>query len=133
MKTIKTLLLGAALAALASNASAQSWLTNGLVAYYPFNANANDESGNGFNGTVNGATLTTDRFGRTQSCYSFNGTDNYIRLPLNTGNLNGSTQVTISAWINPNQIKTGSIFSHWANYYVSPPTPDGIMFDIYYD
>lgn len=28
-------------------------LGNGLVAYYPFNGNANDESGNGNHGTVN--------------------------------------------------------------------------------
>ncbi len=33
------------------------------VAYYPFNGNANDESGNGNNGTVDGASLTTDRLG----------------------------------------------------------------------
>jgi hypothetical protein len=33
--------------------------TNGLVGWWPFNGNANDESGNGNNGTVNGATLTT--------------------------------------------------------------------------
>ncbi len=38
--------------------------TNGLVGYWPFNGNANDESGSGNNGTVNGATLTTDRFGK---------------------------------------------------------------------
>jgi hypothetical protein len=38
-------------------------LQQGLVAYYPFNGNANDESGNGNDGTVNGATLTEDRFG----------------------------------------------------------------------
>ncbi len=36
----------------------------GLVAYYPFNGNADDESGNGNHGTVNGATPTTDRFGK---------------------------------------------------------------------
>ena len=41
--------------------------TNGLVGYWPFNGNANDESGNGNNGTVNGATLTTDRFGNSNS------------------------------------------------------------------
>ena len=35
--------------------------TDGLVAWYPFNGNANDESGNGNSGTVNGATLTTDK------------------------------------------------------------------------
>jgi hypothetical protein len=32
-------------------------------------------SGNGNNGTVNGATLTTDRFGNTNSAYSFDGND----------------------------------------------------------
>ena len=37
--------------------------TNGLLGWWPFNGNANDESGNGNDGTVNGATLTTDRFG----------------------------------------------------------------------
>jgi hypothetical protein len=38
-------------------------LTTGLVAYWPFNGNANDESGNGNNGTTYGTTLTPDRFG----------------------------------------------------------------------
>ncbi|MCU0468850.1 MAG: metal-binding protein ZinT [Arcicella sp.] len=47
-------------------------LKNGLVACYPFNANANDATGNGNNGTVNGATLTTDRFGKVNSAYNFN-------------------------------------------------------------
>jgi hypothetical protein len=36
--------------------------TNGLVGWWPFNGNANDESGNGHNGTVTGATLTTGLF-----------------------------------------------------------------------
>lgn len=44
---------------------------NGLVGYWPFNGNANDVSGKGNNGTVNGATLTTDRFGNTNNSYSF--------------------------------------------------------------
>ncbi|WP_395655413.1 hypothetical protein [Flavobacterium sp.] len=35
--------------------------TNGLVGYWPFNGNANDVSGNNLNGTVTGASLTTDR------------------------------------------------------------------------
>jgi hypothetical protein len=48
-------------------------LEKGLVASYPFNGNANDESGNGNHGTVNGATLTSDRFGNPDSAYSFNG------------------------------------------------------------
>ena len=73
-------------------------LSEGLVAYYPFNGNANDESGNGNDGTVNGATLTEDRFGNTGSAYGFDGVDDYI----NKGNLNNidvSGSVTISVWI----------------------------------
>ena len=51
---------------LCSNGYAE--LNNGLVAYYPFNGNANDESGNGNDGTNNGATLTSDRFGNAKQC-----------------------------------------------------------------
>ncbi len=56
-----------------TSAFAQTDLKSGLVACYPFNANANDATGNGNNGTVNGATLTTDRFGKLNSAYNFNG------------------------------------------------------------
>jgi hypothetical protein len=49
--------------------------SNGLVGWWPFNGNANDESGNGFNGAVNGATSAVDRFGYNQSAYSFDGND----------------------------------------------------------
>ena len=56
-------------------------LSDGLVAYYPFNGNADDESGNGNHGTVNGATLTIDRFGNENSAYSFDGIDDYIDIP----------------------------------------------------
>lgn len=52
--------------------------TNGLVGWWPFNGNANDESGNGNNGTVNGATLTADRFGNTNKAYSFDGINDKI-------------------------------------------------------
>ncbi|MCP5502969.1 MAG: Ig-like domain-containing protein [Leptospiraceae bacterium] len=46
-------------------------LTTGLVAHYPFNGNANDESGNGNHGTaMGGASLTTDRFGNANRAYS---------------------------------------------------------------
>ena len=50
---------------------------SGLVGYWPFNGNANDESGNGNNGTVNGATLTEDRFGNADQSYQFNSSDNF--------------------------------------------------------
>ena len=50
--------------------------SEGLMAFYPFKGNANDFSGNGWDGTVNGATLTTDRFGKTDNAYHFTGTTN---------------------------------------------------------
>ena len=56
-------------------------LDRGLVAYYPFNGNANDESGNGHDGTVNGVTLGEDRFGRSDSAYVFNERFDWIDVP----------------------------------------------------
>src|ERR1035438_4602332 len=58
---------------LAVNGYSQSFLTNGLVAYYPFNGNANDESGYRNNLVVNGATLANDRFGNANCAYYFDG------------------------------------------------------------
>lgn len=75
---------------------AQADLKDGLVAYYPFNGNANDESGNGNNGTVNGATLTADRNGNANSAYSFDGTDDYIDTIYKETNLK---KCTFSVWI----------------------------------
>lgn len=45
----------------------------GLIAYYPFNRNAVDASGNLNNGIVEGATLTLDRFGNPNAAYHFSG------------------------------------------------------------
>ncbi|MBF0368929.1 MAG: hypothetical protein HQL52_05655 [Magnetococcales bacterium] len=53
--------------------TAHADLNDGLVAYYPFNGDATDESGNGYDGTVSGASLTTDRLGVADSAYSFDG------------------------------------------------------------
>lgn len=70
--------------------------TTGLVAYFPFSGNANDLSGNGYNGTVNGATLTTDRFGSSNSAYNFTGTTNDITLSNSQNIVNGS--FSVNAW-----------------------------------
>jgi len=56
-------------------------LNDGLVAYYPFNGNANDESGNGKDGTVEGASLTSDKNGIANSAYRFDGIDDRITAP----------------------------------------------------
>jgi hypothetical protein len=73
-----------------------SWLTNGLVAYYPFNGNADDSSGNGNNGTVYGATSTSDRFGVFNKAYNFDGDQDYILIP-NSVSLNPNA-ITFSIW-----------------------------------
>ncbi len=80
--------------------------TNGLVGWWGFNGNANDESGNANNGTVNGATVTTDRFGNSNSAYSFNGSSNYINVGNNI-NFNNSS-FTISAWIKPASVPSNT-------------------------
>lgn len=72
-------------------------LNDGLVASYPFSGNANDESGNGNNGIVYGATLTTDRFGNPNSAYYFNGIDSYIQTPKPEIYQNGN--FTIAYWM----------------------------------
>lgn len=72
--------------------------TNPLVANYTFEGNANDVSGNGDHGTVNGATLTTNRFGQANKAYSFDGTNDYIQLPIKTSDY--SNTYSISVWIN---------------------------------
>jgi hypothetical protein len=74
---------------------------HGLVAYYPFNGNANDESGNGNNGTVNGSTLTADRYGKADSAYSFDGKNDYIDIK-DAPVLNFKQALSISFWVNPN-------------------------------
>jgi len=72
--------------------------TNGLVAWYPFNGNANDESGNGNNGTVNGAMLTTDRFGTLNKAYSFDGFgDSIVSVLPSMQNYSFNTWIECSA------------------------------------
>ena len=77
--------------------------TNGLVGWWPFNGNANDESGNGNNGTVNGATLTADRNGVANSSYSFDGISNLITIKNSKSLQFSNGTYTISIWINLNE------------------------------
>lgn len=72
---------------------------NGLVAYYPFNGNATDESGNGFNGTLlNGVALVNDRNDEIGKAYTFDGVDSYIETSAEIDNDLGAG-ATFSAWI----------------------------------
>jgi len=85
-----------------SNLCSQVNLDSGLVAYYPFNGNTNDESGNGNNGNIFGATLSADRFGNDSSAYHFDG-DDYIKAMadgLPTG------ERTTSLWLNADSLSS---------------------------
>jgi hypothetical protein len=97
----KHLLSLLALAALTSATVAQvpSYVpSNGLVGWWPFNGNANDQSGNGNNGTVNGATLTTDRFGNANAAYDFDGVSDFIEVNYAQAP-NFSNGITMQTWV----------------------------------
>jgi hypothetical protein len=80
-------------------------LTDGLVAYYPFNGNAQDASGKGNDGVVNGAALTmltANLFGAdANQAYSFNGGQQDIFVP-DSASLEFTNRLTMAAWVNFN-------------------------------
>jgi len=79
--------------------------TSGLVSWYSFTGNANDMSGNGNNATVNGAVLTSDRFGNSNAAYSYDGINDYLH-----GNASSfpSGDRTIALWFYTTNINVGS-------------------------
>ncbi len=85
---------------------AQVDLNRGLQAYYPFNGNANDESGNNNHPIKNNATITADRFGNPNSAYHFNGLYQFIQIP-NKPSLNFGKQISISVWVKPTGFNYG--------------------------
>jgi hypothetical protein len=110
-----------------TNAQVPSYVpTSGLVGWWPFNGNANDESGNGHNGTpINGVTLSTDRFGITNKAYSFDGIDDYIDVDVNSILTDG---ITISVWIKSNLPNSqfehkGIVWSRLSGPGGNPPFP----------
>lgn len=58
--------------------------SNGLVAHWNFNGNANDVSGHNLNGIVSGATLSAGYNGIANTAYKFNGINNFIDVPSNS-------------------------------------------------
>jgi hypothetical protein len=80
----------------------------GLVCEWLFAGNANDTSGNGNNGLVNGATLTADRFGHSGNAYSFDGADDYIQT-LDNAILTQTGPQSISVWLKTNDTSVNRI------------------------
>ena len=93
------------------------FLTNGLLAYYPFNGNANDASGNGVNGVQVGAPqLTADRFGVPNSAYHFNGGTDSIFISR------------VSVDTQPNAITTVTFWMNWDGTFYAPTDAGGFPF-----
>lgn len=89
--------------------------TNGLVAYYPFNGSANDESCNDNNGVVSGATLTTDRFENPNSAYHFDGINDDISGTTINWPFYKSPR-TISVWCSIHTLVGESSSNHILDY-----------------
>ena len=73
-------------------------LSEGLVAYYPFNGNANDESGNGNDGELKGDILSVDRFGKSNSAVQFKGKGDYVAVKRDSSIITNSG-FSISFWV----------------------------------
>lgn len=96
MKSLLTLSLIAAMA-ITTNAQVPSYVpqTN-LEGWWSFSGNSNDQSVHARNAGVMGAVLTQDRYGASNSAYSFNGTSDYLLVPA-TG-ITNLTRTTVSIW-----------------------------------
>ncbi len=81
-------------------------LNMGLAAYYSFNGNANDQSGNNNNPIFNNATPTAGRNGSPNTAYLFNGASSYIEIP-NSSSLNPS-RITLYALVKPQGFYQGA-------------------------
>ncbi len=75
--------------------------SNGLVGWWPFNGNTNDESGNGNHGINFGGTFTLDRFGSQISALYLDGVSR-----IDVGNLN--LGLSNSSYTYANWFKTGA-------------------------
>jgi len=99
-----------------------------IIAWYPFNGNAQDISGNQLHGTVSGAKLTADSLGQPQAAYLFDGVNDHIRV-ANAPVLNFSDGISVTGFINPGTIgdKERFVISHgsWQNRWKMSITPEG--------
>ena len=99
------LLLTTFLGTLITSAQVPDYIpANGLVAWYPFNGNPSDESGNGHDGTVEGAVLAADRFSNSNGAYFFDGDDRIF--PANPEGYPLQERTT-SIWMKSNVPVTG--------------------------
>jgi len=101
----KYLILVIALVVCAMAPGALAIPTDGLVAWWPFQGNADDASGNANDGVMHGVTLTEDRFGNPSSAYYFDGINDYI--DIGTG-VKPPMAMTVGAWIRVDSLQGAS-------------------------
>lgn len=111
MKAIQcAVLAGLCVWGLESRAQDNTFVTNGLVAYYSFNGNANDTSGYGNNGAANAVTFVPDRFGIASNAVFLNGSSAYVGIPYSTNfNIPGNGQFTLAAWFKLSGYGSGAL------------------------
>ena len=73
-------------------------IRDGLVAYFPFNGNADDHSGRDHHGTNFGASLSPDRFGSSNEAMLFNGTSSHIEVQQHN-DFDIKNKLTLSCWL----------------------------------
>ncbi|MHB9008112.1 MAG: LamG domain-containing protein [Limisphaerales bacterium] len=78
-------------------------ITDGMVLYYPFNGNGDDQSGNGNNGLLHNVTPATDRFGNPSGCFSFSGSESYIEADRTISDVTNT--FTISMWAQTSAVR----------------------------
>jgi gliding motility-associated-like protein len=88
--------------------------SSGYLTSFPFNGNANDVSGNGNHGIVEGAALTTDRFGAANNAYFFDGLDDYIAT-TNLYPAPGPNIFSVSIWFNTTTATGGRLLGYGAS------------------
>lgn len=96
---------GAPVVSIAAPPSPKPPFSDGLVAYWPFNGDATDATGNGHNGTVAGATLASDRFGSAGKAYQFGQNSAAITAPLDSSVFAGDFTATV--WFKADSIEMG--------------------------
>ena len=79
-----------------------------LIAYYPFTGNADDASGHGFNGVVNGAILSNDRAGQSDRAYAFDGVSGYVDIPYDSSFYPAS--ISAAVWVNVESLPDSGIY-----------------------
>jgi hypothetical protein len=111
-------------------------ISDGLMAYYPFNGNAIDESGNENHGTVFDALITEDRFGNANSAYWFDGLSNYV-IVADAPSLDIINEISITGWMKKSsEVSWASMVTKGGdtglqeenNYTIHNSTENGIVF-----